>query len=129
MELAVLADFLRQRVTELEHGHRHGDDTALETSSTTKQLQANLYAAQVSLRQSQIRQQALEEEVATFEAEIADDRELLNLAAQQDGIGVAEAIRRNIGPMLQLFWPLILSKSRLRVLVLGVVGWFTASLL
>lgn len=95
MELAVLADFLRQRVTELEHGHRHGDDTALETSSTTKQLQANLHAAQVSLRQSQIRQRALEEEVATFEAEIADDRELLNLAAQQDGIGVAEAIRRN----------------------------------
>lgn len=49
----------------------------------------------MSLKESEARQHSLEEEIAEFEAELADDRELLNMAAQQSGIGVAEAIRRN----------------------------------
>lgn len=47
------------------------------------------------LKESQARQRGLEEEIAGLEAELADDRELLDMAAQQGGIGVAEAIRRN----------------------------------
>ena len=37
----------------------------------------------------------MEEELAGCEAELADDRELLNIAVQESGIGAAETIRRN----------------------------------
>ena len=94
MELAVLADFLRRRVTELEHLDGTAGDLDGE-SVTVGRMRADLRAARTNLKESQARQYGLEEEIAEFEAELADDRELLNMAAQQSGIGVAEAIRRN----------------------------------
>ena len=92
MELAVLADFLRQRVTELEHD---GAGAEQLESANIGHVRAELDSLRISFKEGQTRQRGLEEEIAGLEAELADDRELLDMAAQQGGIGVAEAIRRN----------------------------------
>ena len=47
------------------------------------------------LYESQKKQHRIESEISGLEAELADDRDLLDMAAQEGGIGVAEAIRRN----------------------------------
>ena len=49
----------------------------------------------MSLYESKKKQHLIESEISGLEAELADDRDLLDIAAQQGGIGVAEAIRRN----------------------------------
>jgi len=46
------------------------------------------------LQKSQARQKVLEGELAGYEAELAEDKELLDVAAQQNGIGMGEAIQR-----------------------------------
>ena len=60
-----------------------------------KKIHAHLHATKVDLQESQMRQHILEEQVASCEAELASDRELLDAAAQQSGIGVAGTISRN----------------------------------
>ena len=44
--------------------------------------------------QCTLKQELLEGELASYEAELAEDRELLEMAAEQSGIGIGEAIRR-----------------------------------
>ena len=96
VELAVLADLLRQRVAELEGGiGLKNEKLGTPENTILRQMRHDLHAAKAGLQESQIRQKALEEEVAVFEAELVDDRELLDMAAHHSGIGVAEAIRRN----------------------------------
>ena len=89
VELAVLADFLRERVVELENG-----EEAVESGAVGR-VHATLEATEQRLRESEVRQRGLENEIAGLEAELADDRELIDLAAKKGGIGVAETIRRN----------------------------------
>ena len=94
--MAVLADFLRQRVSDLERDFRRGGEVAGQNESKRlKDSCIELDSTRRSLHESQSRQRNLDEEIAGLEAELADDRELLDMAAQQGGIGVAEAIRRN----------------------------------
>lgn len=83
VELAVLADLLRRRVKEFEQPNLRANSIHTDLQNTESNLQ-----------KSQARQQLLEGELAGYEAELAEDRELLDMAAQQSGIGMGEAIRR-----------------------------------
>tara|TARA_B100000482_G_C12611087_1_gene299043 strand:- start:1951 stop:2580 length:630 start_codon:yes stop_codon:yes gene_type:complete len=87
---------LRHRVAELESDFHHGDEaTKQNRGADDEDIRAELISARISLQEGQTRQKNLEEEIAGLEAELTDDRELLDMAAQQGGVGVAEAIRRN----------------------------------
>mmetsp|Transcript_4989 Transcript_4989/g.17572 ORF Transcript_4989/g.17572 Transcript_4989/m.17572 type:complete len:1787 (+) Transcript_4989:187-5547(+) len=89
VELAVLADFLRQRVELLEKGEANSE------SSEAGKLRDDFAQAETKLAEADSRHTSLEDEIARLEAELADDRELLAMAAERGGMGVAEAVRRN----------------------------------
>lgn len=95
VELTVLADLLRTRIRELESGHEHEGILARGKDPAAGEISAELSSTKVSLYESQKKQHRIESEISGLEAELADDRDLLDMAAQEGGIGVAEAIRRN----------------------------------
>jgi hypothetical protein len=95
VELTVLADLLRNRIRDLESGHEHESILARRKHPDTGDISAELSSTKVSLYESKKKQHRIESEISGLEAELADDRDLLDIAAQQGGIGVAEAIRRN----------------------------------
>lgn len=95
VELTVLADLLRTHIRELESGHEHEGILARGKDPAAGEISAELSSTKVSLYESQKKQHRIESEISGLEAELADDRDLLDMAAQEGGIGVAEAIRRN----------------------------------
>ena len=95
MELTVLADLLRNRIRDLESGHEHESILARRKHPDTGDISAELSSTKVSLYESKKKQHRIESEISGLEAELAVVRDLLDIAAQQGGIGVAEAIRRN----------------------------------
>jgi len=95
VELAVLSDMLRQRVFELEGGSDKINRLVGADVATVARMSSELSSAKFSLHESQRKQHHLEGDIAGLEAELSDDRELLDLAALRGGIGIAEAIRRN----------------------------------
>lgn len=88
VELAVLADFLRQRITALEEVQPlQGMDGP--ASSTDASREKHLAVENVE------HVRALENQVAQLEVELDDTRELLALGTENGGLGTAEVIRRN----------------------------------
>ena len=91
MELAVLSDSLRQRVIQLEHDHKQEEIVLRQEPASSDRMFTVAFTSNETLKS----QHVIDSEIAGLEAELADDCEILDIAAQQGGIGVAEAISRN----------------------------------